>query len=491
MALNSVLRVNNASELLSYAINVTPELANEIDLPVQGEDIAPIGKIIMSNQRYKNAFLNTINLIALTVISRNYFRDPWETFTEKGSISFGQSVRELAVDIADVNDYNYYVNNATHFLQTVVPDVYNYIHELNFQKFYKTTTSDSQLAMAFTNENGLMDLVEEIVASLYKAYQYDKWQVCKYMLARRVLDGTITSVEIDGFSSLTPRQRVSAIKKVSNLMGFMSPNYNPAGIRKATPYEDQILILDAESEAQFTTEVLATSYFRNDADYKTNLALVDSWSQWDDARLAEVLGSQYVALTSDDKTALGNIAGVLISRDFFKVYTYSLDNATDGSIDGTRATMFYNPETLKANHWLHAWKIFSTSPFEQACVFTKDVTPAVSAVSVSPSTATVYVGQNLQLTATVTAAGFANKAVTWSVDSTSAADDVTIDANGLLKVPSDASVESITVTAKSVFNTNVSGTATITVSGASTEPPTQAPTNPETEPTTESRSVKK
>ena len=483
MALNSVLRVNDSSELLSYAINVTPELANEIDLPVQGQDIAPIGKIIMSNQRYKNAFLNTINLIALTVISRNYFRDPWETFTEKGSISFGQSVRELAVDIADVNDYNYYVNNATHFLQSVVPDVYNYIHELNFQKFYKTTTSDSQLAMAFTNENGLMDLVEEIVASLYKAYQYDKWQVCKYMLARRVLDGTITSVEIDGFGSLTPRQRVSAIKKVSNLMGFMSPNYNPAGIRKATPYEDQILILDAESEAQFTTEVLATSYFRNDADYKTNLALVDSWSQWDDTRLAEVLGSQYIELSSGDKTALGNIAGVLISRDFFKVYTYSLDNATDGAVDGTRATMFYNPETLKANHWLHAWKIFSTSPFEQACVFTKDVTPAVSGVSVSPSTATVYVGQNLQLAATVTDAGFANKAVTWAVDSTSAAGGVTIDADGLLKVPSSTSVASITVTAKSVFNTSVTGTATITVSGASTEPPTEA--------STKNRSVKK
>lgn len=491
MALNSVLRVNDSSELLSYAINVTPELANDIDLPVQGEDIAPIGKIIMSNQRYKNAFLNTINLIALTVISRNYFRDPWETFTEKGSISFGQSVRELAVDIADVNDYNYYVNNATHFLQSVVPDVYNYIHELNFQKFYKTTTSDSQLAMAFTNENGLMDLVEEIVASLYKAYQYDKWQVSKYMLARRILDGTITSVEIDGFASLTPRQRVSAIKKVSNLMGFMSPNYNPAGLRKATPYEDQILILDAESEAQFTTEVLATSYFRNDADYKTNLALVDSWSQWDDARLAEVLGDQYVELSSDDKTALGNIAGVLISREFFKIYTYSLDNATDGSVEGVRSTMFYNPETLKANHWLHAWKIFSTSPFEQACVFTKDVAPAVSAVSVSPSSATVYPGQELKLSATVTAAGFANKAVTWSVDSSSATDKVTINAGGVLKVPSTVSVESITVTATSVFNTNVTGTATITVSSPATSPVTEPPTpTPTPTPTEAKRAIK-
>lgn len=486
MSISNVLKVKSGAELLSYAINVTPEL-KDIDLPVQGQDIAPIGKLIMSNERYKNAFLNTVNLIALTVISRNYFKDPWETFTEKGSISYGQSVRELAVDIADVNDYNYYVNNATHFLESVVPDVYNYIHDLNFQKFYKTTTSDSQLAMAFTSEEGLFGLIDEIVASLYKAYQYDKWQICKYMLARRVLDGTITSVEIDGYAGLTPRQRVSAIKKISNLLGFMSPNYNPAGLRKATPYEEQILILDAESEAQFTTEVLATSYFRNDADYKTNLALVDSWSAWDDARLAEVLGSQYIELSSDDKTALGNIAGVLISREFFKVYTYSLDNAVDAATDGTRATMFYNPETLKANHWLHAWKIFSTSPFEQAVVFTKDVTPAVSAVTVSPSAATVYPGQELKLSATVTAAGFANKAVTWSVDSTSALDNVTINNEGVLKVPSDVSVASITVTAKSVFNTNVTGTATITVYVPETTPPTSPATVPESTPTRNSK----
>ena len=181
MALNNVLKVNSSSELMSFIINQNPELASTIDLPVQGESIIPIGKMIISNQRYKNAFLNTINVRALTVISRNYFKNPWEEFTEKGSISFGQTVRELAVDIADVNDYNYYCNNATHFLSTVVPNVYNYLHELNFQKFYKTTTSDEQLAMAFTSESGLMDLVEEIVNSLYKAYEYDKFLVNKYM----------------------------------------------------------------------------------------------------------------------------------------------------------------------------------------------------------------------------------------------------------------------------------------------------------------------
>ena len=125
MPLNKVLKVNSDSELMSYIINVTPELASEIDLPVQGESIAPIGKLIMSNERFKNAFINTINLIGLTVIDRNYWDDPWEGFTERGTLNFGQSVRELIVDIADVYDYNTYANNPTHFLQNVVPNVYN------------------------------------------------------------------------------------------------------------------------------------------------------------------------------------------------------------------------------------------------------------------------------------------------------------------------------------------------------------------------------
>ena len=44
------LNVNDSTELLSYIINVTPELHEQIPLPVQGESINPIGKIILKNQ---------------------------------------------------------------------------------------------------------------------------------------------------------------------------------------------------------------------------------------------------------------------------------------------------------------------------------------------------------------------------------------------------------------------------------------------------------
>lgn len=458
MALNKVLKVNNDSELLSYIINVTPELASEIDLPVQGESLMPIGKLIMSNERYKNAFINTINLIGLTVIDRNYWEDPWEGFTERGTLNFGQSVREMIVDIADVFDYNEYASSATHFLENVVPNVYNYIHEVNYQKFYKTTTSDEQMAMAFNTEGGLMDLIEKVIGSLYEGYKYDKYLVNKYMLCRRILDGTITSVEIDGYGSLTPRQRVAFIKNISNKMTFRSPNYNPAGVRVATPFADQIMILNTDFEADLTTEVLATSFFIDQAKFKTDLALIDGFNNQDTARLTELLGSAYEEFTSDDLSALANIPCVIVDREFFQDYNYSLDNMSDSAINGTRATNFFNPETLKNNHWLHTWKVVSTSPFKQAVVFTKDVTPAVSAVAVSPSSASVSVGQSLQLSASVTTTGFANKAVQWSIDhdgETREGKKATIDNNGLLKIP-----------AGHVYGNGTQGTYTVTVTTA-------------------------
>ena len=463
MPLSKVLKAANDSELLSYIINVTPELATEIDLPVQGESIAPIGKIIMSNERFKNAFINTINLIGLTVIDRNYWEDPWEGFTERGTLNYGQSVRELIVDIADVYDYNTYANNPTHFLQNVVPNVYNYIHEVNYQKFYKTTTSDEQMAMAFNTEGGLMDLIEKIIGSLYEGYKYDKYIVNKYMLCRRILDGTITSVEIDGYNSLTPRQRVAFIKNISNKMTFRSPNYNPAGVRVATPFADQIMILNTDFEADLSTDVLATSFFIDQAKFKTDLALIDGYGNHDTARLTELLGSAYIPFTDAELTALAGIPCVIIDREFFQDYNYSLDNAVDVATNGTRSTNFYNPETLKNNHWLHTWKVVSTSPFKQAVVFTKDVTPAVSSVTVSPSTAVVTQGQSLQLSATVVTTGFANKAVTWTVATSTTGADATITEAGVLTISTDTPAEaSFTVTATSVYDSTKTGTATVT-----------------------------
>jgi len=456
MGSKKTLNAKTSAELLSYIINVTPELKENIDLPVQGQSIAPIGKIIVNNERYRNAFINTVNLIGLTVIKRNGWDNPW-IFTKRGTLRFGQQIRELVNDLCNVYDYNGNFSDKDRFLTTVVPNVFNYIHEVNFQKFYQTTTSDSQLAMAFDSEDSLFNFIDNAISMLYESLKYDTYIVDKYMLCRRILDGTMTPVKINNYSSLTPRQRVSALKSISNKMTFRSPNYNPAGIRRATSFDDQIMIINTDFEADFSTDVLATSFFRDEADMKARLVLIDAFNSHDTARLTELLGDAYVSFSDTELAELATIPAVLISREWFMDYDYALDTES-----GEKQTEFYNPTTLENNHFLHAWRVFSTSPFENGAVFTSE-SQGVTSVDVSPSTATVSVGQSLKLSATVVTTGFANKAVAWSVDSTSKADGVTINESGVLKIPSTASVESITVTATSIYDNTVTDTATITV----------------------------
>ena len=144
-----------------------------------------------------------------------------------------------------------------------------------------------------------------------------------------------------------------------------------------------------------------------------------------------------------------------------------MDNNAD-----TKMTDFYNPETLKRNHWLHTWKVLSTSPFKQAVVFTTD-TPAVTEVTVNPSEVSASAGLDVQLQAVVATTGFANKAVTWAITQdpeTDSAKKATVDLNGKVHIPAGhiASTSSqantlIKVTATSVYDTTKTGVASITV----------------------------
>ena len=451
---NTVLKVSSNAELLSYIINETPILKENIDLPKQGESVKEIGKIILDNTRYRNAFINTVNLIGLTIIKRNQWNNPWEIFANRGTLKRGQQIRELIQDLAKVYDYNENYDNKQRFLETEVPEIYNYLHNLNFQKFYETTINEAELYMAFDDEeNGLLDFITSTTENLYTTYEYDKYLLDKYQLSKRLVAGTVKAIHID--DTLEPRQILSKMKGVSNKMTFMSPNYNPAGVRRATKQENQYLMLDAEREAINSTEILATSYFKDEAQTKTNLALIDSFSETDEKRLQMLLKDAYVPFTEEEKAMLQSVLGVIISDEFFMDYYYALDNARE---DGKRLTEFENPTTLDRNVFLHVWAVISTSPFENCAVFTTD-TPRVTSVKISPTTATVSKGQGIQLSAEAVTTGLANKSVFYTVTSGKA----TVNQSGYVKIPSDSTDTTVTITATSVFDNTKKASATITI----------------------------
>lgn len=437
MALNKTLKVNSDAELLSFLINQDAELSSVIDLPTQGESLAKIGKIIMNNDRLKNAFFNGLNVIGKTLVQRNHWENPWQSFTNKGTLNAGQSVREIIVDIARAYDYNEHMNEATHFLTNYVPDVYNYLHDLNFQKFYPVTINETEFAMAFGEGEGtaLMDLTERTFGSAYEGYEYDQYLVSKYMLLRRIVDGTVAVENIADFDTLTTREITAIIKGVSNKLGFRSTKYNPAGVNVASRFDSQIAILNTEYEAQLSTNVFATSFFRNDAEIKTRMALVDGFGSLDTARLIETLGTAYEAIADSDLAILEKVPAVLLDENFFQVYDY----APLGG-NGTRSTEFLNPESLNRTLWLHAWKVMSTSPFSPCVVFLADEAPAVTEVVITPEEASISAGNKLQLTGYAVTTGFANKAVQYSIEEAPGETTGRVEINpttGLLTIPSD------------------------------------------------------
>lgn len=436
-----------SSELLSYIINSNPILSEDIDLPVQGQSIEPIGKLITGNKVYRNAFINTINQIGLTIIKRNLWDNPWD-FTKRGTLNWGQQIREMINDLANVYDYNAPSNDDDRFLQTVVPNVLSYIHEINFQKYYETTISEDQMRMAFTSEDGLYGLIESTIGMLYESLKYDEYLVDKYILARRIVDGTVPSVNLIT-NGKTTREIVSQMKATTNKMTFRNPNFNPAGIRKGDSFDNLITIMDSDFEGAMSTEVLATSYFKDDASLRTSLKLADSFNMMDEARLTEVLGDAYVEFTDAEKAELAKVKAVVIAKEWFMDYDYALDNEADP----TKQLDFTNPTTLKKNVFLHRWSVKSSSPFEQCCCFIEDTTPSVTSVSVSPSTATVSKGQDLKLAATVATVGFANKSVQWAITEQAVTSGATINAEGILKVPSNYTNESGT---QGVYNLTIS-----------------------------------
>lgn len=430
----SLLKATTNAEIISYFINANPELSEEIDLPVQGESTKEIGKIIVDNTRYKNMFINTVNLIGLTVIKENRWDNPWDVFTNKGRLRFGQQIREIILDLAKVHDFNEKYADKAEFLKTEIPDVYQYMHQINYQKWYKQTINENELRMAFADEegDGLFNFIEKVIANLYESYKYDKFLVDKYQVCRRIVDGTVAVKEIQNFDSKDARQILAEMKGVSNLMSFRSPNYNPAGIRRATPLDQQYLMVDATREAINSTSVYATSYFRNDAEVRTKLALIDTFNNTDELRLQELLGEDFTPFTDAEKTALSHVVGFAFADDFFMDYFYALDDTPEGKTQKS----FLNITSLDENIVLHAWLCLSTSPFAQACAFV-DTSIGVSSVSIDPATATVSKGQSVQFTPSVATTGCANKSVQYTLNSQAITSGAKINASGLLQVPSD------------------------------------------------------
>ena len=411
-----------------------------------------IGNVLMEYEPLKNAFLNAlVNRIARVIITSRLYQNPWSGF-KKGFLEYGETVEEIFVQIA--KPYQFDPEKAeSEVFKRRIPDVKSAFHSMNYQKYYPTTVSHDQLKQAFLSFEGITDLISRIIEQVYTGANYDEFLVMKYLIARVALNGEIYPVNIDTATADNARAITTEMVNYAKKLGFMSSQYNYAGVPTYTDISSLYIILTTDISSLFDVEVLALSFNMNKAELLGRQVEVDGFGTFDTDRLDLIFAddpyTNYIPFEEDELTQLSQLKALMVDIDWFMIFD-NFQNMTE----------IYNPQGLYWNYFYHVWKTFSISPFSNAIAFTEG-TPAVNSVTVSPTTQTTGKGTQVQLNAVVDTTGFAPKVVTWSI--TEAVTDSSVDEKGLVTIGANETQTTITVKATSDFNTAKSGQCVITV----------------------------
>lgn len=423
------------------------------------QTIHDIGDYVLSFQAAQNAYLNAlVNRIGFVYISSKMYTNPWSVF-KKGRLEFGETIEEIFVNLC--KPYQFSPSSAEQdVFKRVIPDVRAAFHTMNFQKLYPITVSDDQLRQAFLSWQGIADLIAQIVDMVYTSAQTDEYLVMKYMLARAVLNGQITPVTVPALTSDNASAVAQVMNEVSMNLEFQSDKYTMTNVTTHTPQEDQFLIVTTNFRANMNMNVLAAAFHLDYAQLMGRIINVDSLVDMDWKRLTDLftdetgtVDSGFAQWTEDEVEILETVPAIMTSRDFWQVW----DNFE-------KMAENYNGRGLYWNYFYHVWKTFSLSPFAQAVCYTA-ATGAITAVSVTPTSATLPKGADMQLAVGVSHTGVISQAVGWKMTGNASTGSYVSD-NGKVHVAADETAKTLTVTATSVADPTKSGSCAVTVQSA-------------------------
>lgn len=320
-------------------------------------DIPKVGEVIYGTPAFANQFINAlVNRIAIVRVQSATFNNPY-SILKKGYLEFGETVEDIFVSIAKAVDYTPEKASEREFKRTL-PDIRSAFHTMNWRVMYPVTIQDEDLRQAFLSVDGVTDLIAKIVDSVYTAAEYDEFLLFKYLLIKAISHGKMKPTAIESDTDLTTS--AVAFRSASNILPFMSSEYNEANVKTNTPKSRQIIFMDAKFNAQYDVNVLASAFNMDKADFMGRLFLIDNWTDFDNERFDIIRANSdgIEEITSAELELLNDVKAVLVDENWFQVY----DN-------NNKFTEQYVASGLYWNYFYHVWKTVSSSPFANAIVF--------------------------------------------------------------------------------------------------------------------------
>ena len=344
-----IINVIRQNASYDYQQNV-PEVTTANDIP-------KVGEVIYGTPAFANQFINAlVNRIALVRVQSATFNNPY-AILKKGYLEFGETVEDIFVQIANVVDYSA-EKAAARELKRTIPDVKSAFHTMNWRVMYPITIQDEDLRMAFVSVDGVQNLIAKVVDSVYTAAEYDEFLLFKYLIIKSITAGKMYPTSIGDGTNL--KVAAKTFRGTSNVIQFMSNEYNEAGVKTNTPKDRQVIFMDSMFNAEFDVEVLASAFNMEKADFMGRLFLIDNWTSFDNDRFEVIRANSdgLESITDEELTLMADVKAVILDENWFQVY----DNLN-------KMTENYIGSGLYWNYWYHTWKTISVSPFANAVEF--------------------------------------------------------------------------------------------------------------------------
>ena len=371
---NSTLNASTIDILNVIRQNASYDYQQNVPEVETANDIPRVGEIIYGTPAFANQFINAmVNRIAIVRVQSATFNNPY-SILKKGYLEYGETVEDIFVSIAKAVDFNVEKAAKREFKRTI-PDVRSAFHVMNWRVMYPVTIQDEDLRQAFLSIEGVQKLIAKIVDAVYTAAEYDEFLLFKYLLIKAISHGKMFPTSIGAGADLS--EAAVQFRGTSNLLPFMSNDYNEAAVKTNTPKDRQVIFMDAMFNAQFDVSVLASAFNMDKTDFMGRLFLIDNWTDFDNERFDIIRANSdgIEEVTTDELALLANVKAVIMDENWFQVY----DN-------NNKFTEKYVASGLYWNYFYHTWKTVSNSPFANAVVF------VTSAANVAlPATVTVNV----------------------------------------------------------------------------------------------------
>lgn len=444
MDILNVIRQNASYE---YQQNV-PVVQKETDIPI-------VGEVIYGTPAFANQFINAlVNRIAIVRVQSANFNNPY-AILKKGYIEYGETVEDIFVGIAKAVDFSV-EKSAKREFQRTIPDVRSAFHVMNWRVMYPVTIQDEDLKQAFLSIDGVQTLIAKIVDAVYTAAEYDEFLLFKYLLIKAISHGRMHPVSVGEATNLS--ESAVQFRGQSNLLPFMSTEFNESGVKTNTPKDRQVIFMDAMFNAKFDVNVLASAFNMDKADFMGRLFLIDNWTEFDNERFDVIRANSdgIEEVTTAELALLSNVVAVIADENWFQVY----DN-------NNKFTEKYVASGMYWNYFYHTWKTISSSPFANAIVFTT----AEAKITV-PDSITVHIDMKdesdvatvFTISADFETASLEPSAVNFVQTQELTTEGIAIQKYGAVIIPKDKVATGITLVA-TIGETQY--TATTTINGAS------------------------